>query len=299
MQFENMREFVVLTETRNYLEASERLYISQATLSRHIMAMEKELGERLFDRSTRKVQLTLFGARFLPYARKAIALQEEYLSMVEQEQRMEKDTISIGAFDNWNKYPIQAMMENFQKEKKTVHIDFQTLKNCRIVEEVKADKIHVAFVRERETGSRDGIDRITLFEDSFVIYMPETHPMACKESLTAEQLRNEIFLLPEKNSIAYQLCNEICEAVGFQPQYFFKGLESADLFRMIKENMGIAILAAPNGRPVQMSGIAGVRLDSNIHTYVNLIHKEKQGNALVRDFAKYCSYYVFEEIHNS
>ena len=48
MTIEQMREFVILAEERNYLVAADMLYSTQATLSRHIMAMEKELGDRLW-----------------------------------------------------------------------------------------------------------------------------------------------------------------------------------------------------------------------------------------------------------
>ena len=80
MTIEQMREFVILAEERNYLVAADMLYSTQATLSRHIMAMEKELGFPLFTRSTKKIELTQEGSRFLIYARRAMKLQDDYLA---------------------------------------------------------------------------------------------------------------------------------------------------------------------------------------------------------------------------
>ena len=64
MKIENMKEFAVLAETHNYLEAAEQLYISQATLSRHIKAMEEELGAALLivpqDRSSLRLLVLCF-----------------------------------------------------------------------------------------------------------------------------------------------------------------------------------------------------------------------------------------------
>ena len=80
MTLEQMREFVILAEERNYLVAADMLYSTQATLSRHIMAMEKELGFPLFTRSTKKIELTQEGSRFLVYARRAMKLQDDYLA---------------------------------------------------------------------------------------------------------------------------------------------------------------------------------------------------------------------------
>lgn len=76
MTTENMREFKVLAEKRNYIAAAQALHTTQASLSRHIMAMEEELGFRLLERNTRNVELTLYGLRFLHYAREAVQILE-------------------------------------------------------------------------------------------------------------------------------------------------------------------------------------------------------------------------------
>ena len=56
MDISYFNEFVVLAETRNFWAASERLFIGQSSLSKHIKAMEKELGAPLFARTSRRVQ---------------------------------------------------------------------------------------------------------------------------------------------------------------------------------------------------------------------------------------------------
>ena len=57
MELKYIREFVSLAETSNYFETAERLFITTSSLSRHIKALEEELGMPLFDRTTRKVVL--------------------------------------------------------------------------------------------------------------------------------------------------------------------------------------------------------------------------------------------------
>ena len=77
MDIKHLAEFVALAETGNYLETADNLFISQSTLSKHIMALEKELGVSLFERTTRKIHLSTEGETFLPYALKIVRLQEE------------------------------------------------------------------------------------------------------------------------------------------------------------------------------------------------------------------------------
>lgn len=67
MNTEYLKEFVVLAETKNFGKASDRLYMNQSTLSKHIKSLENELGINLFLRTTRRVELTNYGQTFLPY----------------------------------------------------------------------------------------------------------------------------------------------------------------------------------------------------------------------------------------
>ena len=58
MNTDYLKEFVVLAETKNFWEASDRLYMNQSTLSKHIKNLETDLGVDLFSRTTRRVELT-------------------------------------------------------------------------------------------------------------------------------------------------------------------------------------------------------------------------------------------------
>lgn len=78
MELDYLREFVALAGTCQFQATADALYISQSSLSKHIKAIEKELGHDLLSRSTRRVELTEFGRAFLPYATQIAALQKEY-----------------------------------------------------------------------------------------------------------------------------------------------------------------------------------------------------------------------------
>ena len=78
MKIQNMREFLMLSEVKNFNSASEKLFLSQPTLSRHIKELEEELGVTLFSRSTRRVELTEYGQFFLPYAQRIVSAEDEF-----------------------------------------------------------------------------------------------------------------------------------------------------------------------------------------------------------------------------
>lgn len=85
MEVDYIKEFLVLAELCNYYETAKRLYITQPTLTKHIQRLEKNIGASLFDRSTRRVELTEFGKAFIPYARQMADAQDSFMSVVETE----------------------------------------------------------------------------------------------------------------------------------------------------------------------------------------------------------------------
>ena len=102
MELSYIREFVVLAETGNYLEAADALFIAQSSLSRHIKSIELDLGSPLFDRTTRKVVLNGFGQAFLPYAKKMVEIQEEYENVLQSYLSGVSSTITVARFRPWS-----------------------------------------------------------------------------------------------------------------------------------------------------------------------------------------------------
>lgn len=69
MNLRDVELFTILAETCNLSKAARRLDMSAMSVSRHLAQLEKDLGVRLFQRTTRAVSLTSEGEEFLPYAR--------------------------------------------------------------------------------------------------------------------------------------------------------------------------------------------------------------------------------------
>ena len=115
MNTEFLKEFVVLAETKNFWEASERLYMNQSTLSKHITSLENELGVELFTRTTRRVELTSYGQTFLPYARTIARTEFEGTSAVKRLQNIENGLLTIASIPSMPQYQITMFIAQFQQ----------------------------------------------------------------------------------------------------------------------------------------------------------------------------------------
>jgi len=82
MKIDFLREFVTLAKLLNFRKASERLHISQPGLSRHIIALEREIGVQLFNRNTHNVELTQGGQLLLEYLPDFLEFYDRMISKV-------------------------------------------------------------------------------------------------------------------------------------------------------------------------------------------------------------------------
>ena len=107
------REFLVLVDTLNFWEASSRLFMNESSLSKHIRKMEKELGVKLFDRSSRKVELTHYGKMMIPFAEKIVEAEMESRDAIRNAVEMENGVLMVGILPDATNYQLTDVLVRF------------------------------------------------------------------------------------------------------------------------------------------------------------------------------------------
>lgn len=87
-KFDAIRYFCIAAETLSFRETAHRLGISPSVISRVIHELERELGEPLFQRNTRSINLTRFGEQFLPKARQWLKDSDQLFLTTRQKDEM-------------------------------------------------------------------------------------------------------------------------------------------------------------------------------------------------------------------
>jgi DNA-binding transcriptional LysR family regulator len=96
MNLQRIRYFVAVAEELHFTRAARRLYVDQGSLSAAIRRLEHELGLSLFDRSSRKVELTDQGRALLPYAHRLLADADAFRSAVRRQRTRDSGTLRVG-----------------------------------------------------------------------------------------------------------------------------------------------------------------------------------------------------------
>ena len=241
MEINYLKEFVVLSQTGNFLEAADILYSSQSTLSKHVKNMERELGVPLFDRTTRKVKISKFGLLLLPYARKITELQDKYTTILKSSLETEHEVLNLGSIYGLAQYKITDVLVKFKKSRPQSTLNVMQASSKELTEMLRQRKSELAFVRDIEDVEEEFV-KIPYVIDSIVAVLPITHPLAKQKSIPLQMLAEENFLLALPDTMPYRISMRACELSGFVPRVTYNDSEAENLVDLVMKGMGVSLV---------------------------------------------------------
>ena len=247
MDIDYIHEFVVLAGTGNYMEAADRLFLTQSSLTRHIQKLEADLGVTLFDRTTRRIELNQYGRLFLPYAEQIALLQKDYTTAFCNELNRERGTIRIGAIPVMAQYHITDILARFQQENRNYMLDIQEADSLQLIQMLREERIDFAVIRESDDAS-SSFRKIPITQDTLAALMPKNHPLAGSEHIELKQLYRDSFLLLGRDTFMYSLCVRECRTAGFEPHIAFTSNRVDNIIGLVSKGMGCLLYTSPSPR---------------------------------------------------
>lgn len=280
MDINYIKEFVLLAETQNYLEASDALFISQSSLSKHIKALEKDLGVSLFDRTTRKVSLTEFGELFLPYAKEIADLQYQYTTAILNRTQHHQQSIVIGSVPAIAPYQITDCIMRFQEENSKFSVRLVEGESAELKEMLRQNKCDLAFIRDMKEED-DEFSKLPFTTDRLAAVFPAKHPLAKEKVVDIVQLENERFLFLQPDTMLFSICTQACEEAGFSPDVIFTGKRAENIVDLVEKGMGVALLMRKPVESFTNREISVVDVSPIITTRISLYYKKDARLSLV------------------
>ena len=295
MELKYIREFVSLAETGSYFETAERLFITTSSLSRHIKALEEELGMPLFDLTTLKVELNRQGRLFLPYAKQFVKIDDECAIAFDEEVMYSKGAIGIGSIPMMKAYNINRILQQYRQNNKNVIINIHEADSTPLAEMLRKSEIDFAFLRNKHISVEE-FETIPISQDHLVAVLPKAHPLARKKAISIDQLESESLLLISKNSFMYRLCTDLCRAAGFQPRVIFTSQRAENLVDLVEQGTGIALLMCKPLAALMPDTTVLVDIEPRVTTTVFLAYlKDKKFNTACKRFLELVKTVPFEE----
>lgn len=242
MELKQLRSFVSVAHTLSFSRAAVELHLSQPALSAQVMALEADLGVRLFERNRRTVRLTRAGESLLVDAE---ALLEQAASVRLRTARVasgEAGHLRVAFVASATPELVPSIALAFRARYPLVTLELKNLPTVTQVEALEAHTLDVGFVRLPLTAPR--LTVTPLHSEPFALVLNRSHPLAKQKHLTVAMLAGEPFVAygskwaPEY----YQLWTGICRDAGFTPQVVQETAEMATALALVAAGMGVAIL---------------------------------------------------------
>jgi DNA-binding transcriptional LysR family regulator len=198
MEIRHLQTFAAAARHASFTRAGRSLGITQAAVSQHIAALEKELAVRLFDRIKRSVVLTPAGERLNEYALKIIDLHDAAMRALRGADGVLSGSLRIAASTVPAEVLLPELLAKFRQKhphvRETVHIA-DSAAATRAVETGEAD---LGIVGEKPPGKTLAVRPIG--HDELVLVVAATHPIAARRRISAAQLRGLPLVIREPGS---------------------------------------------------------------------------------------------------
>lgn len=242
IELRHLTYFLAVAEELHFRKASEKLYISQPGLSRQIRQMEILLQAELFTRDKKKVLLTPAGHYLKAQAEVLFKHLKETKRQLQLIGDGDKGEIRIGFLGSAMQNVIPSLLLKLKDTYPQIKTSLEERSNLDQVEAVLKDDLDIGFVRLSRVPAELHVQ--TVFEDTFSMVLPESYPISLGEHLEMQQFKDDNFILFSQaySPFYYETIMSICSDAGFIPKVSHKSVHAQTIFKLVENNLGIAIV---------------------------------------------------------
>ncbi|MGY1934671.1 LysR family transcriptional regulator [Nocardia gipuzkoensis] len=258
MELQQMRYVVAVAETNSFTRAAERCLVVQSALSHQIARLERELGARLFERTSRRVRLTPAGAAFLPAARQCLDAAERAAAEVAAAVGQVRGRLAVGLIPTVAAVDIPEALRDFRGRYPHVRISLRVGASEELVEKVERGAIDVAFLGLPTTARPRGVAAHELARDRLVAVVAPDHPLAGEPTVDLRRLSSEVFVDLPAGTAGRLQSDQAFEAAGLARDVAFE-VTSADYIACLVRP-GLAVAMLPSAYAPQLEGVVTIEV---------------------------------------
>lgn len=253
-----IRCFLTLAQMGSFQRAADRLGRSQPAVSAQIRNLEELLGLQLFNRTTRKVTLSVEGRALLPGLKSIVADLDRLLEEAHRLVELQSGQVRVGAAPSLAVYILPAVVHTFRTKFPAVRVTVSDENTPRLEEQVLAGELDLYL------GPRPPALSTLLFEkvaeDDYVALIPCKHPLSSRSSLRVADLANQKWLLMKEGTSMRRETGRFLEHHRLKVQVVEEVANHFTLGGMVAAGCGITILPSTAIPLAALPGISVIPL---------------------------------------
>ncbi|WP_086668747.1 LysR family transcriptional regulator [Lentzea kentuckyensis] len=253
MELQQMRYVVAVAETGSFTKAARRCLVVQSALSHQIARLERELGARLFDRTSRSVRLTAAGTAFLSSARQCLDFAERAAAEVAAAVGEVRGRLVVGVIPTVAAVDLPAVLRVFRERYSQVRVALRMLPSHELVSLVREGALDLAFLGLPPGARPEGVRGVELARDEHVAVVAAEHPFAGRAETDLAALAEELFVDFPAGSPGRTQSDQAFAAAGLHREVAFEVTTAELMAGLIREGLGVAVL--PSRYTPQLTGV--------------------------------------------
>jgi DNA-binding transcriptional LysR family regulator len=251
LSIDTLRAFIILSEELHFGRAAARLHISQPALTKQIRKLETELGGRLFERTTGKVDLTQAGEALRDRTRALVADAVALESFARQAMQRRVSSLRIGFGIAVISDLLPKAVIAYRKSFPDVHLEMQDMGSRTITEGVSEGRLDLGFVRMPVTDV--SIESLIVLREEIQIAVSAVRGPG---PVQLADLRDDPFvLIARSTSETFQThALNLCLSAGFSANVVQEAKEMFTLLNLVRAGLGVSLVPS-TARRMRIPGV--------------------------------------------
>lgn len=239
MDFAELRVFLTVAAERSFSRAAAKLHRTQPAVSQAVRRLEEEIGERLFDRSSKDGTLTEAGRVLRDYAERLQRLSEEAEMSVRELRDLQRGRVLIGA-NEAAVHILLPLIEKFRERHARIFVDVRRVPARQVGVEVAQGSLDFGIVTFDPADRR--VESVTIGDDELVLLVHPSHPFAKRRMVSMAEFAHEAVIAHNDPSPAREQVLRQSE-LRHEPINIQIALPSLEgIKRAVEMQMGVALL---------------------------------------------------------
>lgn len=261
LNFHQLHIFHTVAEKGSFSSAAQALHMTQPAVTMQVQSLEDYFGTKLFNRSTKKIELSEAGRTLLPFAKRSIELMKETDIGMSKFTHMLEGRLHLGASMTVGEYILPRLLGPFGKEYPNISVSLKVINTRQILDEILNHQLNFGIV-EAEIHHPD-VHTEAVMNDELVLILPPDHPLTKLETVTMEEVLKYPFVLREQGSGTRRVMEEQLQQSGYDPASMKIVMElgsTGAVKSAVEAGLGISILSQSSVKHEAALGVLQVRL---------------------------------------
>lgn len=252
MELRHLEYFLAVAEELNFTRAAQRLRVVQSGVSASVRALERDLGARLFERTSKQVSLTAAGAALLPQARRAVEAAQAARDAVIQTQGGLHGSLIIGTMSASSLIDLPSLFAEYHAAHPGVRLQLQVPSRGTVghVADLLDGSLDAAFVSL--PSPPPGLTLRRLANSRMVVLLPADHPLASRVEADPHDLAGDPFIDSPVGWGNRTVVDERMAEAGIHRQVIIEVADIITAPAFVRRGLGVAVVpdfAAPEDDP--------------------------------------------------